>query len=74
MSVGFVFHKQCRWLAGKKRLVYITLATLLDMLTFGERSCDHATPRLMLEEIVVSPTSMDSILGVIEEEFQFLHV
>ena len=48
----------------------LALARLLEMLTDGERSCDHTTPRQMalLEgEIVVSPTSKDATPGVIGE-------
>lgn len=40
------------------------------MLIVGDRSCDHATPRQMAlpdREIMVSPTAIDSTLGVIEE-------
>ena len=42
---------------------HLAFARLLEMLTEGERSCDHATPRqvaLREEEIVESPTAMDS--------------
>ena len=54
--------------AKKARLAF---AMLLEMLTDGERSYDHATPRqtaLREEEIVESPTAIDSTLRVREDE------
>jgi hypothetical protein len=48
----------------------LAMARLFEMLTVGERSCDHAIPRhmaLLEEEIVVSPTYKDATPGVIEE-------
>ena len=70
MSLGFVFHRQCCWLAVQKGSSSLGQVIGDAMLTVGERSCDHATPRqmaLLEEEIVVSPTFKDTTPGVIEE-------
>ena len=51
--------------AKKARLAF---AMLLEMLTDGERSCDHGQTALREEEIVESPTAIDSTLRVREDE------
>ena len=77
MSLGFVFHRQCCWLAVQKGSSSLGQVIGDAMLTVGERSCDHATPRqmaLLEEEIVESPTSKDATLTLVWERNMACHI